>query len=164
AGRCCMSFMIHAAGPFGFYTRYNQVDGDIFQAARVASTLLSLEPSVSGVISAGADQVAPSVSAIDALETQTNSTFIQLLRDEVNHVAHEAHSAEDGWIAVATRVSRSYWADEASFARFYFRGSTDPGTDFIMTILPALTETGFNNFGVFQSMYRALNAYRDHMV
>ncbi|QYO65002.1 hypothetical protein [Leptolyngbya sp. 7M] len=48
------------------------------------------------------------------------------------------------------------------FARYDFIAGEDAASEFIRAILPALTASGFNNYGVFRALSGAITAYNEH--
>jgi len=88
--------------------------------------------------------------------------MIELLGSSVDMLG-TCSGASRGWISVAPREESVVWADTSSFARYEFYPGSSPGSEFIMMILPALTATGFNNYGAFRSMALALSDYYSHI-
>lgn len=160
-----MSFRIHAAGTDGFrYTRDNNPDEDVFQAAEVIATLLSLEPSVEGAVGIAADQVTPSVGAADIVRVGANIEFIHNLRGAVDMLATHSGATRNGWISVAPRQTNLLFPDTTDFTRFeFYQDDTSPGSEFIRQILPVLRTTDFNNYGVFRALGNALWRYEAHI-
>jgi len=159
-----MAFRIHAAGSNGFrYERDNNPDNDIFEAASVISTLISLEPSVSGAVGLAADQITPSVSTSDVVRAGANITFITMLRDAVDMLATNRR-AHGGWISVAPRQTHTLWPDTSGFVRFdFYSDESSAGSEFIRAILPQLVATELNNYGVFRALALAITRYHTHI-
>ena len=158
-----MSFRIHAAGSNGFrYTRDNNPDEDIFEAAAVISALNASGPSVGGAVEGVADYALPSVSVTDGARSIASATFIHMLRDSVDMLA-TCGGASDGWISVAPRLTHSLWPDTADFARYEFYPGESPGSEFIQMILPALSSTDFNHYGTFRALSIVFSEYYSHL-
>jgi hypothetical protein len=160
-----MSFRIHAAGnPRFHYTRDNCVDGDIFEAAAIMSALRSAGPSPIGVASGVADYVVPSdASAMrEGLGAIAHMTFLHTLRTAVDLLA-TCNDARDGWISVYANQSHLLWVDTARIAVYDFTPGDNPSSEFMVKIMPVLTATGMNNFGVLMQMSMALSRYYDRI-
>ncbi len=157
-----MSFNVFAAGVPNFnYERSNCPDEDIFEAATVASALRSFNPSAAGVASAAGEYVTPN-STLGAINALATLQFLRLMKMSVDFLALRPR-ARNGWISVAPRVSHIIWPDTVGFAKFEFRHSSDPGTDFFNTIKDALVETDMNNYGVLRIIALVLSRYNDHI-
>ena len=158
-----MSFRIHAAGSRGFrYTRDNQPDDDIFEAAAIISALNASGPSVGGVAEGVADYALPSVDVTDGARAVASMTFLWMLRDAVDLLS-TCSRVSQGWISVAPRQENALWADTSAFARYEFSSRDSHGSEFIRTILPALRTTGLNNYGVFRALALAVADYHGHI-
>lgn len=158
-----MSFRIHAAGSDGYrYTRDNNPDEDIFEAASVISALNASGPSVGGAVEGVADYVSPSVSVTDGARSVASATFIHMLRDSVDMLA-TCGGASQGWISVSPRLTHTLWPDTSDFARYEFYPGDSPGSEFIRMILPALGTTDFNHYGTFRALSIVLSDYYHHL-
>lgn len=158
-----MGFRIHAAGSNGFrYTRDDQPDGDIFQAAAIMTALQGLQPSVSSGVQTTIDYYQPNAGEADAARVVAGITFLQLLSDAVDMLGTCAGAGE-GWISVSPRQSHTLWPDTSAFARYEFFPGDSPGAEFIQRITPILVSTNMNNYGVLRAMSNALSLYWGHI-
>lgn len=154
-----MSFSLYASGTNGFvYERNNCPDDDIFEAAQIIAALNSTSPSAGGVIAGVAEYMLPSVSMLDGVNAVAKMQMMHLLMTNVSLLAQRSNASR-GWISVRTEKARILFPPRVSFARYNFNNDDDPGTEFIRTILPALTSTDFNNYGVFRALALAIREF-----
>jgi|GEM_PF-2199948 len=81
--------------------------------------------------------------------------FAHLIKNAVTLLAM---NGSGGSISVYCHQTKWYWADTNSFVTFHYGGS-NPGKDFLRTILPGLKRTGLNNFGVLGAIAILLTEY-----
>lgn len=175
-----MSFRIYAAGviagsrPF-VYTRNNQPDGDIFEAAAVISALRAvsgpsgtvgrtMENVARGAVEAAADYVLPSEASLEreGIRGIARMVFLYTLNNMVTLLAMSSR-AHQGWISVYTHQSRWLWADNVGFVSFGLGGRSEPGVEFIREVSPILSDTDMNNYGVLRTMSLALSEYHSRL-
>jgi hypothetical protein len=153
-----MSFNIFAAGTEGFnYSRNNCADGGLFEAAAVMNALRAAGPTPVGVAEGVVDYYGPSVEseARSGIQAGLRMVFAQRLGQAVVMLA-QCSGARQGWIAVSARKSATH-----RYARYNFMPNIDPGLEFMQSIMPALTATDMNNYGVLREMEIALMRYRN---
>lgn len=160
-----MSFRIFATGTENFhYTRDNCADNDIFEAAEVMSALQGLEPSASGVAQGVAEYLSPSMEGVrsSGIASIASGEMVHLLTNAVTMLA-TCTGARQGWISVAPRTSHFLRAETSRYARYNFSPGREPALEFMRMILPVLTATDMNNYGVLREMAIALSRYYAHI-
>jgi hypothetical protein len=161
-----MSFDIHAAGTEHFvYRRERCADGDVFEAMQVISALQATSPSRIGVGEGVADYVLPSTGSQGSGAAQAHGATIwrQTLQQGLVMLSSN-RSAVRGWVSVSA-VQSTLGFRSASAVRTYRFGSggSDPPVAFMRTIVPVLTQTHMNNYGVLREMANAIWRYRIHI-
>lgn len=159
-----MSFSIHAAGVGrggGFvYTRRNCADGDIFEAAAIMSALRSSSPTRVGAAEGVASYTVPSESSarMDGIRGIARMEFIHLLQNGVGMLA-SCEGARQGWLSVTANQSHIAWPATNRIARYNFLPGVNSACEFMQTMMPVLTGTEMNNYGVLRGLAMALNGY-----
>jgi hypothetical protein len=159
-----MSFNIFASGNPNFeYSRRRCADGDVFEATAVMSALQAASPSFVGAAEAVGDYVLPSVAGDvrDSAQAHGGTIWRQRLGEGLRMLASNPSAAHGGFVSVSA-IQYIVGIRHASRSRtFYFRpGNNDPISDFMYMILPVLTHTDMNNYGVLREMANAVWAYR----
>jgi hypothetical protein len=158
-----MSFRVHAAGTRGFrWSRDNNPDDDIFQAASVIAALNATRPSAGGVIEGVGEYANPAPNIVDAAAAVASLTFTARLRQSVDELC-AINARRPGWIAVTPRSTSILWADSVSHVRYDLGNEDSDGAGFIRSILPALSATGFNHYGSFRVLMQAVDRYKDSL-
>ena len=78
------------------YTRDNQADDDVFEAAAIISALNASGPSVGGVAEGVADYALPFVDTTDGVRAVVSMTFMHMLRTSVDLLG-TCTQASNGW-------------------------------------------------------------------
>ena len=160
-----MSFDVHAVGSNGFrFSRNDNPDGDIFEAAAVMSAMRASSPSRVGVAEGVADYFTPSEAGAFrvAVGGVARLEFLHLLDTAVTLLAADV-GVRQGWIAVYARESNTLWADTSGFARYGFTPGYSPGTEFIRRVTPALVTVEMNNYGVLRILAEVISRYHTHL-
>lgn len=165
-----MSFNIHASGqasggqPF-LYTRRRCADGDVFEATAVMSAIQATSPSRLGVAEGVGDYVLPSVAGDVRAGAQAHGATIwrQRLVTAFSMLATNPHVAQ-GWIGVSAVQSTLGIRRSSAVRRYNFssRGSVSAHA-FLQTVMPVLTQTNMNNYGVLREITNAIWAFRNHI-
>ena len=157
-----MSFRMFASGTRGFrYTRDDNPDEDIFQAAAVISAINSSGPTVGGVVDGVRDYQGGS-DVLDQTRSLARASFAYQLRNAVDSLAM-CPGAANGWISVYTVRTHVLWPDTNAHSCYRFDPGDNPGAEFIRTILPGLSSTGFNHYGAFRAMALTIARYNEHI-
>jgi hypothetical protein len=161
-----MSFNIHAAGTEGFvYRRERCADGDVFEAMEVISALQATSPSRIGVGEGVADYVLPSTGSQggDAAQAHGATIWRQVLQQGLVMLSSN-RSAVQGWVSVSAVQSTLGFRSASAVRTYHFgSGGSDPAVAFMRTIVPVLTQTHMNNYGVLREMANSIWQYRNHI-
>jgi hypothetical protein len=169
-GRLVMSFNIFASGTgtrgvFN-YTRNNCADGDLFEAAAVMNAMRAAGPSRIGIAEGVADYVLPSAEsqARTSIQAHLGTATRAHLGDGVTMLA-SCNQARQGWISVSATRRRvaGMWPDATGFARYDFTPNVQPASEFMQRVIPVLTATSMNNWGVLLQIDQALRGYFIHI-
>ena len=157
-------FSIHASGvPEFLYSRQNCADGTEFEATAIMSALQASGPSAVGVASGVADYVLPSVASEVRSGAQQAGEVIwaQRMRDEIRRFTRHPEVA-GGWISVSAIQSNFIGQRTASDVATYrfIAQDDDAAVNFMRRILPVLTNTSMNNYGVLREIWSAMANFR----
>lgn len=159
-----MSFSIYASGTRGYrFRRQGQPDEGMFQAAAVLSAIQGREPTVGNAVGAGFELAREAAGynpgANDAARILARTVFVNGVSDTVDMLCAK-NADRPGWIYLSCNQSHLLWPDTTAQTNYPLdhRGE-GPGRDFVRTIVPVLTATGFNHYGSFRAIYLALTGY-----
>lgn len=163
-----MGFNIFASGIQSYsYSRNNCADGDLFEAAAVMNALREAGPSWSGAAGGAQDYFQPSAEdqARSGIQAQLGTATRAHLGEGVTLLATSGQARQGGWIAVYATRSRllGMWPDATGFVRYNFFPNVDPAREFTTQIIPVLTATSMNNWGVLLEIDSALRGYYTYL-
>jgi len=153
-----MSFNVYASGSGGFhFTQDNFPEGDDFEPLKILATLMSMEPTKSGVVDAVRDHYL-SRDMTDAVSSIASREFLEMFKGSTDSLAMRIGKGS-GWIAVSPTEKRALWADTVQFAKYDFTPGDDPGAEFFRAISQSLKKTSLNNWGVLFALTAVLSKF-----
>ena len=156
-----MSFDVFASGSGGFhYQKDDFIDGDDFDALKIASEIRTLEPTKLGVVDAVRDHFL-SKDMSDAMPVLARREFLYTLTESVDLLSTRASSAT-GFIALTAKRRRAF-IDTIRFAKYSFDPGSSPGTEFFHANVKNLEDTGLNTWGVLMALTLVLSGFLDHL-
>ncbi|REJ76195.1 MAG: hypothetical protein DWQ47_11310 [Acidobacteria bacterium] len=157
-----MSFDIFAAGTPNFhFSRDNNPDDDVFSTAEVLNILSALGPHRNQVGLAIEETLAPD-NFLNALKKLAETEVTHLFNSAAGFLALQKR-ARQGWIAISTRETHTFWVDTTGFSKYTFSPGSNPGRELFKAIKKDLDNTDMNNWGVLRMIAIVMTLYKNHL-
>jgi hypothetical protein len=159
-----MSFNIFAAGSIAFhYSKSNRIDGDTFETMKLLSSFSSAR-TVVDVVATAEKELLPStgISSVQGYGSVARMTVVRNIEIGLALLRTQRRD-QQGAISIHTTQSSLLWTNISRFAQYNFFGATNPGAEFMRTIIPALEATDMNNWAVLTELSRVIGFYNGHL-
>ncbi|MGP0019938.1 MAG: hypothetical protein ACLPHP_15310 [Candidatus Sulfotelmatobacter sp.] len=157
-----MSFDVFASGSGGFhYQRDRVVDGDDFDALKIASELQAMDPTKLGAADAVRGHFL-SKDMTDAISAIAQREFLYSLNEQVDLLSIRGGAA-DRVITVTAKQKHAVWPDTIRYAEYAFNPGNSPGTEFVRVIAQSLDDTGLKTWGVLMALTIVLSKFSEHL-
>lgn len=156
-----MSFDIFVAGNNYSWKREGCEDGSTFDAINIITRLQGLDVKSLkhfGITSTGAVIGHKTPGITDLMFHLAEKEMLHNISNAVCMLAMNPN-AGSGWIYVNATETNTLWSNTSRAAKYDFSPRNSPGAEFVTRIMPCLTETGLNNWGVLQYLSIVLTRF-----